>query len=99
MPVGPDTRSTHPNIGPFARNGRRVFSATFANSGRRLFWIALGAGLLGGAIGAAYIGLLHLFARGLWPTHSGLLVHGIALVAVGVVVAVLTRTLGSPGDG
>jgi len=72
--------------------------ATFARPGTRLFGIVIAAGLFGGAIGACYIGLLHLFERGLWPTHWGLLPHGLILVAVGVVVAVLTRVLGSPGD-
>lgn len=64
----------------------------------RLFGIVVTAGLLGGAIGAAYIGLLHVFQRALWPTHWGLLPHAVILVAVGVAVAVLTRVLGTPGD-
>jgi H+/Cl- antiporter ClcA len=71
---------------------------TFANPARRVFWIVLAAGLLGGGIGAAYLALLHLLQRGLWPTHSGLLVHGCILVGVGIAVVVLTRTLGSGGD-
>jgi H+/Cl- antiporter ClcA len=65
---------------------------------RRLFGVALAAGLLGGVIGAAYIGLLHLLEHGLWPDRWGTLAHGGILVAVGVVVTVLTRQLGSPGD-
>ena len=56
------------------------------------------AGILGGAIGAAYVGLLHLLQRALWPTHSGLLVHGVILTVVGAAVVILTRILGSPGD-
>lgn len=64
----------------------------------RVFAPVIVAGLLGGGIGAAYIGVLHLLQRGLWPTHSGLLAHGVILTAVGVVVVVLTRILGSPGD-
>ncbi|HZQ85581.1 MAG TPA: chloride channel protein [Acidimicrobiales bacterium] len=64
----------------------------------RLLGTVVTAGLLGGATGAAYLGLLHLLQRGLWPTHWGLLPHGVILVAVGVAVAVLTRVLGSSGD-
>lgn len=83
---------------PFARNSRRVLASTFDNPTRRLFWIVIAAGLLGGGIGAAYLGLLHLLERGLWPTHWGLLAHAAVLVAIGVVVAVLTHVLGNPGD-
>src|ERR1700756_4512692 len=64
----------------------------------RLFGTVVTAGLLGGAVGAAYLGLLHLLQRGLWPKHWGLLPHGLTLVAVGVAVAGLTRVRGSPGD-
>jgi H+/Cl- antiporter ClcA len=60
--------------------------------------VVLGAGVLGGGVGALYLGLLHLLQRVLWPTHSGLLAHGAILVAVGAAVAVLTRLLGNPGD-
>jgi len=56
------------------------------------------AGLVGGLLGAAYIGLLHLLQKVLWPTHSGLVPHGLILVGAGVTVAVLTRVLGSTGD-
>ncbi|MBV9951067.1 MAG: chloride channel protein [Acidimicrobiia bacterium] len=77
---------------------RLSFSETMANPGARLYAIVLGAGLLGGCIGAAYLAALHLLQRVLWPTHSGLLAHGILLVVVGVLVGVLTRALGSPGD-
>jgi H+/Cl- antiporter ClcA len=75
-----------------------VLSESFATQNRRLFGIVIAAGFLGGCIGAAYIGMLHLLQRGLWPTHSGLAAHAVILVAVGVLVAVLTRLLGSPGD-
>jgi H+/Cl- antiporter ClcA len=71
---------------------------TFARPQSRLLGVVLGAGLVGGAVGALYIGLLHLLQRGLWPTHSGLVAHGAILVAVGAAVAGLTRLLGNPGD-
>lgn len=64
----------------------------------RLFGVVVTAGLVGGAIGAAYLAALHLVQRALWPTHTELLAHGLILVAVGLAVAVLTRVLGSPGD-
>jgi H+/Cl- antiporter ClcA len=73
-------------------------SATFANPGTRLAGIVVAAGLVGGLVGAAYLGLLHLFQRVLWPDHWDLLVQGVILVLVGVAVTVLTRLLGSPGD-
>jgi H+/Cl- antiporter ClcA len=75
-----------------------VVVASLSPAGTRLLGIVVVAGLAGGAIGAAYIGLLHLFQHALWPTHSGLLAHGVVLVAVGLAVGVLTRVLGSPGD-
>jgi H+/Cl- antiporter ClcA len=74
------------------------FSETLANPGARLYGIVLGAGLLGGCIGAAYLAALHLLQRFLWPTHSGLVAHGILLVLIGALVGILTRALGSPGD-
>ena len=77
---------------------RLSFSETFANPGARLYGIVFGAGFLGGCIGAAYLAVLHLLQRGLWPTHWGLVAHGVILVVVGGAVTVLTRLLGSPGD-
>jgi H+/Cl- antiporter ClcA len=75
-----------------------VVVASLSPAGSRLLWISVVAGLVGGLIGAAYIGMLHLFQRGLWPTHSGLVLHGALLVGVGASVAILTKVLGSPGD-
>ena len=63
-----------------------------------MFAVVAVAGIVGGGIGAAYIAVLHLLQRVLWPTHTGLVVHGAILVAVGIAVTVLTRILGSPGD-
>jgi H+/Cl- antiporter ClcA len=75
-----------------------VVVASLSPEGTRLLGIVVVAGLAGGAIGAAYLGLLHLAQRVLWPTHTSLLPHGLMLVAVGLAVGVLTRVLGSPGD-
>ncbi|HEY2812503.1 MAG TPA: chloride channel protein [Acidimicrobiales bacterium] len=78
--------------------GRRVVAGPLATANARLFTIVVAAGLAGGCIGAAYIGMLHLLQRGLWPTHWALFPHGLILVGVGIAVAVLTKLLGSPGD-
>jgi H+/Cl- antiporter ClcA len=97
--VRPPSRRRAANAFPqAARNGRRKLTETFANPRARLFSIVIVAGLCGGALGAAYLGLLHLLERGLWPTHWGLLSHAVILVLVGVAVTVLTRFLGSTGD-
>jgi H+/Cl- antiporter ClcA len=82
----------------FAARARRLVVQAFTNPARRLFWIVIASGLLGGCIGAVYLALLHLLQRGLWPTHSGLWVHGALLVAVGIAVVVFRRVLGSGGD-
>jgi H+/Cl- antiporter ClcA len=75
-----------------------VVVASLSPEGTRLLGVVVVAGLAGGAIGAAYLGLLHLAQRALWPTHSELLPHGMMLVAVGLLVSILTKVLGSPGD-
>ncbi len=81
-----------------ARSRRAALRTRFSDPTARLFGIVVVAGLAGGLIGAAYIGLLHLAQKALWPTHSGLVPHGLILVGAGVAVAVLTRVLGSTGD-
>jgi H+/Cl- antiporter ClcA len=81
-----------------ARAPRRAISTSLARPDTRLLGIVVAAGLLGGGIGACYIGLLHVIQRGLWPSHWGLLAHGAILAGVGITVAVLTHLLGSPGD-
>src|SRR5689334_15858682 len=75
-----------------------AWRARLSDPTARLFGIVVVAGLVGGLIGAAYIGLLHLLQRALWPTHSGLVAHGLILVGAGATVAILTRVLGTTGD-
>ena len=65
---------------------------------RRLLPSVVAVGVLGGLIGAAFIGSLHLLQRGLWPTHWATLPHLFVLIGVGVAVAVIVRILGNPGD-
>jgi len=46
----------------------------------------------------AYLGVLHLLERGLWPSGWPVLTHGLVLAGVGVAITLLTRALGNPGD-
>ena len=65
---------------------------------RRLLPSVAAVGVLGGLVGAAFIGTLHLLQRALWPTHWATLPHLFVLVGVGLAVAVIVRLLGNPGD-
>lgn len=64
----------------------------------RLLLIVVAVGLLGGLVGAAFVGALNLLERILWPTHTSTAVHLLILVGVGISVGVLTHLLGTPGD-
>lgn len=55
-------------------------------------------GLIGGITGAAYVGSLTLLQKVLWPTHYTHLVHWGLLIGIGIVIALLIRFLGDPGD-
>ncbi len=70
----------------------------FVTSQRRLLAMVLAVGIVGGLAGAAFVGMIHLLQRGLWPTHWSDLPHLFILVGVGVAVAMLIRILGNPGD-
>ncbi len=63
----------------------------------RLQLVVVAAGVVGGAVGAAYLLVLHLLQHGLWPDRSSLLVHGLVLVGVGSAVAGLVAWLGGSG--
>jgi hypothetical protein len=63
-----------------------------------LLGLTLMVGVLGGALGAAYLLALHLLQHVLWPSHWHGATGFAVLGGVGVAVAVLTRFLGSPGD-
>lgn len=55
-------------------------------------------GLIGGLIGAAYLGILKLATHLLGPGRTSLTVHLVVMVSVGLVVAGLTKWLGHPAD-
>jgi H+/Cl- antiporter ClcA len=65
---------------------------------RRLLPSVVAVGVLGGLIGAAFIGTMHLLQRALWPTHWATLPHLFVLIGVGLAVAIIVRILGNPGD-
>ena len=64
----------------------------------RMFVLVLAVGLGSGLIGVAYVSTLRLLQNGLWPTHWGNPSHFGILVGVGLLVALLTKVLGNPGD-
>jgi H+/Cl- antiporter ClcA len=81
-----------------SRPGRRMFAATMLAPRRRLLVLVVLVGPGSGIIGAAYIGLLHVLQRALWPTHWAVGPRIVVMAAVGLAVAGLTRVLGQPGD-
>jgi H+/Cl- antiporter ClcA len=64
----------------------------------RLWLLSLATGVVGGVVGAIYLGLLHLAQRLLGPGAWSDGAHIVVLVSVGIVITVLTKVLGSPGD-
>src|SRR3954468_1006132 len=55
-------------------------------------------GVVGGIVGAAYVGLLHLLTEVLGPDGHGEWVQLAILTAVGIAVAVITTAAGETGD-
>src|SRR5258708_6474621 len=76
------------------RREPRLFIEALTGWGTRLMVLIVTVGVVGGLIGAAYVGALKLLEHGLWPTHTSTTVHLGILLAVGL----LTRVLGTPGD-
>jgi H+/Cl- antiporter ClcA len=63
-----------------------------------LFPLVVAVGVVGGLVGAGFVGALDLLERVLWPTHTSTTAHLFVLAGVGLGVAGLTRLLGTPGD-
>jgi H+/Cl- antiporter ClcA len=70
----------------------------FVGARRGLFPWVVAVGVIGGLVGAAFVGALNLLQRALWPTHTSTAAHFFILAGVGVAVGLLTRLLGTPGD-
>jgi H+/Cl- antiporter ClcA len=76
----------------------RLFVEGFVTSRWRLLAMVVAVGMGGGLTGAAFVGMVHVLQRGLWPTRWNNIAHLFILVGVGLVVAVMTKILGNPGD-
>ncbi len=63
-----------------------------------LFPLVVAVGVIGGLVGAGFVGALDLLERALWPTHTSTTAHLFVLAGIGFAVAGLTRVLGAPGD-
>ena len=82
--VSPYDVLVHPNFPHFHR--------------RSLLLVAV-VGLIGGAVGAAYVSVLHLLETVLAPEHhDAAFAQLLVLVAVGAAIGILIKVLGDPGD-
>jgi H+/Cl- antiporter ClcA len=77
---------------------RQVLRSVVERPSSGLLSIVVLTGLLGGLVGAAYLGVLRLVERGLGPARWSAWSHLAVLVATGVAVAALVRWLGRPSD-
>lgn len=75
---------------------RRVVRDVLARPSSRLLSLVVLTGVVGGLVGAAYLGLLELTDHAIGPEAWERWPHLLILVAVGVSVALITRWLGSP---
>src|SRR6516165_9448033 len=55
-------------------------------------------GIASGIVGSLYLLAIHLLQHVLWPDHYSSAAAFLTLALAGIVVVVLTRTLGKPGD-
>lgn len=70
----------------------------FADDRRRLAVLVIISGVVGGAVGAAYLAVLTAVQHRLFPQHWGMGAHLAIMAVVGILVAVLVRVLGAPSD-
>jgi len=80
------------------RRPQRLFIEAFLGAEQRLLLLVCLTGVVGGLVGAAYVGAMKLMMRGLFPTHWDTGPHFFVLAGAGLAVGVLTWILGNPGD-
>ena len=80
------------------RSGLPIGARDLWRAPRRPPVAAIGIGVVGGAIGAAYLAALHLVAEVLGPEQHQGWANIAVLAGVGLAVAVLDRVLGPSGD-
>src|SRR6185437_11786349 len=83
-------------FGRFRQNAR-LEEFTLGHS-PALLGLTLLVGIGGGAVGAAYLLLIHLLQHGLAPSKFNGAEQFVVLGGVGVAVVVIARVLGNPGD-
>jgi H+/Cl- antiporter ClcA len=72
--------------------------AAIGEPSARLIVLVIAVGAVGGLVGAAYVAVLKLCERVLWPTHLSVVAHLGVMVTVGAAVCLIARFVGSPGD-
>lgn len=77
--------------------GRFLLDSFKAGRGPLLTAITV-TSIIGGLIGAAYVTVLNLLRGQLWPDHWTRGSHWIVLICVGIVISLLIKFLGDPGD-
>jgi H+/Cl- antiporter ClcA len=86
------------NLPSHLRRPRRLLLDAWSQGRSRLLTLVVVTGAVGGLAGAAFLGALKLVDLSLGPDRWSPGIHAGILVAVGVVVAVLTKVLGNPGN-
>ena len=76
----------------------QILGETILGDMHRMILPILGVGVAGALIGFAYLGVLRLLQDCLGPEHHGPWVHLLILAGVGLVIALIKKFLGNPGE-
>ena len=78
---------------------RSELAIWFGHSNARGWWpLVAGVGVVGGLVSAGYVELLRVLTRAIGPDHFSKGVDIAVLAAVGLVIALLVKLLGDPGN-
>ncbi len=65
----------------------------------RILWMSALAGAIGGLTSAAYLGVLALAERWMWPdSYHSALAHAAVFLVTGIAISILLSVLGDPGE-